>query len=136
MSDEAVSANAPYRLSLPFTAASAGVARRRLVDWLARTGCRAGADDCRVVVTELIGNAVRHARPLSDGTVEVNVTRTAGDLDIAVSDGGAATSPQAGPSDPMATSGRGLALVEALSARWWVESGPSRTTVHARIACA
>jgi serine/threonine-protein kinase RsbW len=55
-------------------------------------------------------------------------------LDIAVTDGGALTTPErvdAGVSD---LSGRGLAIVESVASRWWVESTRSRTTVHAVLA--
>ena len=57
-------------------------------------------------------------------------------LDIAVTDGGARTTPEvveAGVSD---VSGRGLSIVESLSTRWWVETSRSRTTVHALVALA
>ena len=93
-------------------------------------------DDARLVVSELVGNSVRHARPLADGTM--HVTWTSGDrgVDIAVTDGGALTTPErveAGVSD---LAGRGLSIVETLAARWWVESTRSRTTVHALLALA
>ena len=90
-------------------------------------------DDARLVVSELVGNSVRHARPLADGTMQVAWGHSDDGLDIAVTDGGALTTPErveAGVSD---LAGRGLAIVETLAARWWVESTRSRTTVHALI---
>ena len=52
-------------LTLPFAAESAHVAREHLVSWLEGLPIDAEArDDARLVISELIGNAVRHARPL------------------------------------------------------------------------
>ena len=127
----------PMALDLPFSAESASVARQRLVEWM--RGLGAGdetRDDARLVVSELVGNAVRHARPLADGTMRVTWTSLDTSIDIAVTDGGALTTPErveAGVSD---LAGRGLSIVETLAARWWVESTRSRTTVHALLALA
>ena len=127
----------PMSLDLPFSPESASVARRQLVEWMRTLG--AGdetSDDARLVVSELVGNSVRHARPLADGTMHVAWTSSGSDLDIAVTDGGALTTPErveVGVSD---LAGRGLSIVETLAARWWVESTRSRTTVHALLCLA
>ncbi len=127
----------PIALDLPFSPESASVARRQLVEWMRALGvCDETRDDARLVVSELVGNSVRHARPLADGTMRVTWASRGCDVDIAVSDGGALTTPEvveAGVSD---LAGRGLSIVETLSARWWVESTRSRTTVHALLALA
>ncbi|MCW2846931.1 MAG: putative anti-sigma regulatory factor, serine/threonine protein kinase [Marmoricola sp.] len=125
----------PMALQLPFRAESAAVARQQLVEWLRSANARdQQRDDARLVVSELVGNAVRHARPLADGTMQVTWATGPTGLDIAVTDGGARTAPEkvdAGVSD---LAGRGLAIVETLASRWWVESSRSRTTVHALLA--
>ena len=127
----------PMALDLPFIPESAGVARMQLVEWMRTLGVPDETrDDARLVVSELVGNAVRHARPLADGTMQVTWTTSPSGVDIAVSDGGALSTPErvdAGVSD---LAGRGLAIVETLAARWWVESTRSRTTVHALLALA
>lgn len=127
----------PMALDLPFHPESASVARQQLVEWMSTLGARdERRDDARLVVSELVGNAVRHARPLADGTMRVAWTTLDSDLDIAVTDGGALTTPErvdAGVSD---LAGRGLSIVETLADRWWVESTRSRTTVHALVALA
>src|SRR3954470_22858546 len=127
----------PMALDLPFSPESAGVARKQLVAWMRTLGVADHAsDDARLVVSELVGNSVRHARPLADGTMRVAWTSHASGVDIAVTDGGALTTPevvQAGVSD---LAGRGLSIVETLASRWWVESSRSRTTVHALLALA
>ncbi len=128
-------AHDPMALTLPFSAASAAVARQELIEWMHSLNARDEArDDARLVVSELVGNSIRHARPLADGTMHVAWGAGPTGLDIAVSDGGALTTPEkvdAGVSD---LAGRGLAIVETLAARWWVESSRSRTTVHAVLA--
>jgi serine/threonine-protein kinase RsbW len=125
----------PIALALPFSAESAAVARQQLLDWMNCLDAHdESRDDARLVVSELVGNAVRHARPLADGTMKVCWGAGPTGLDIAVTDGGARTTPgrvDAGVSD---LAGRGLAIVETLASRWWVESTRSRTTVHAVLA--
>ena len=127
----------PVALDLPFRASSAAVARERLAAWMSSLdACAAAREDARLVLSELVGNAVRHARPLADGTLRIAWGAGPTGLDIAVTDGGAHTTPDrldAGVSD---LAGRGLSIVETLSSRWWVESNRSRTTVHALLALA
>jgi serine/threonine-protein kinase RsbW len=127
----------PMALDLPFAAESAAVARQQLVEWMRGLEARdESRDDARLVVSELVGNAVRHARPLADGTMQVAWVAGPTGLDIAVTDGGALSTPErvdAGVSD---LAGRGLAIVETLASRWWVESTRSRTTVHALLVLA
>jgi serine/threonine-protein kinase RsbW len=122
----------PMCLNLPFMAESAAVARQHLVEWMRNLQTRdEDRYDARLVVSELVGNAIRHARPLADGTMRVAWAGSPKGLDIAVTDGGALTAPEkvdAGVSD---LAGRGLAIVETLASGWWVESTRSRTTVHA-----
>lgn len=122
-------------LRLPFSAASAAVARQQLIEWMRSLDAPdRHREDARLVVSELVGNSVRHARPLADGTMQVTWATSPHGLDIAVTDGGARTTPEkvdAGVSD---LAGRGLAIVETLASRWWVETSRSRTTVHALLA--
>lgn len=119
-------------IDLPFSAASCSVARREAASWLIRQGTSAKVvEDCRAVVSELVGNAVRHAQPLADGTVRIRLTHAAHAVDIAVSDGGGPTVPHRADVPALAMSGRGLAIVEALSVRWWLESSRQGHTVHA-----
>jgi len=121
-----------FQLTLPFSAESARVARQEMDSWLSSLTERSEVlEDCRLVVSELVGNSVRHARPLADGTMEIGWHKNGHGVDIAVTDGGAVTLPrrvEAGLSD---LAGRGLAIVEALAEKWWIETSQARTTVHA-----
>lgn len=126
---------AVHFLELPFAAASCAVARRESATWLARRGTSGGVvEDCRAVVSELVGNAVRHAQPLADGTLRIRITHEGDAVDIAVSDGGAPTLPHRADVGALAVTGRGLAIVEELSTRWWLESSLQGHTVHALLA--
>ncbi|MCW2867686.1 MAG: anti-sigma regulatory factor [Marmoricola sp.] len=119
-------------LHLPFSAESARVAREQLLAWLEAVDAAVDCcEDARLVVSELVGNAVRHARPLADGTMHVAWCQQPAGIDIAVSDGGARTAPERRDPSLSDLAGRGLAIVETLASRWWVETSRSRTTVHA-----
>ena len=100
----------------------------------AATSC---VDDARLVATELVGNAVRHARPLADGTMLVALdARTGPALDI-VGHRRRRRRPTPERVDAGACdlAGRGLAIVEALTSTLVGRARtPSRTTVHALLA--
>jgi anti-sigma regulatory factor (Ser/Thr protein kinase) len=121
-------------LKVPFQAPSASLVRHELKDWLQQRGFAGETlDDARVVISELVGNSVRHAHPLPINHLTVSWFVDDDDLVISVSDGGAGTSPSPIEADQAAVSGRGLSIVEALVERWWVEDQRGRTTVHVRI---
>jgi serine/threonine-protein kinase RsbW len=127
-------ATGPVDLTLPFAAESAHVAREHLVSWMDELSVTdADREDARLVVSELIGNAVRHAQPLADGTVQVTWAAGPRGIDISVTDGGARTTPERVDASVSDVSGRGLSIVESLSTRWWVETSRTRTTVHALV---
>ncbi|WP_432545740.1 ATP-binding protein [Kineococcus sp. SYSU DK004] len=83
--------------------------------------------EIEIVVSEIVGNAVRHARPLRSGDIHVQcevVPDTRPHVEIAVTDGGSASRPAA-PVDAerpdwTATSGRGLFIVDGLADEWGV----------------
>jgi anti-sigma regulatory factor (Ser/Thr protein kinase) len=119
------------RTSLPADPRSAAVARRHVAETLRRWGMEHHVDNAALIVSELVGNAVRHAgtvvelvvhrsgSPDPDRAVEGEPER----LQLEVRDysnrGVAFTRPSLA-----ATGGRGLALLSALSSRWGVEPRP------------
>jgi len=127
--------SAPVSMRVPFAPASVGVARRRLRTWMLDHGASsAQMEDARVIVSELVGNAVRHARPLPDGTVSVGWSLGDRGLDLSVTDGGADSSPHRVHAPASAVAGRGMAIVDSLAHTWWVDESGSRSTVHAVVA--
>lgn len=127
------------RLDLPFSPESARVARGALHAWFDSVeACDETRDDARLLISELVGNSVRHARPLDDEVLRVEwrveaVGAPRSTLAIKVTDGGAETAPTVAAVDQSAVNGRGLAIVEHLADRWWVEGDGRGVTVVAEI---
>ena len=120
---------------LPHAPASVGLARRRLGTDLRAHGLPdAEVCDATLVLSELLSNAVRHARPLPGAQVQVAWTLNGGTLELAVSDGGAPTRPRS--ARPLASSlgGRGLSIVDQLSRSWGVRGDDLGNTVWAVLA--
>jgi anti-sigma regulatory factor (Ser/Thr protein kinase) len=115
---------------LPYIAASVAVARRRLTADLLGAGIREPAtQDAALVVSELLSNSLRHARPLPGGDVRVSWLLCDGLLELTVSDGGSATRPHATQPSLSSLGGRGLSIVTHLSRRWGVCADDRGTTV-------
>jgi DNA-binding NarL/FixJ family response regulator len=113
------------RSTLPPDPRSASAARRLARDAFTEWELGDAWDSAELLISELVTNAVTHARSAADvairllpDRVHVAITDDAGDLP---------TQLQQSPDD--GESGRGLALVEALSARWGTFSADSRKTV-------
>lgn len=130
MSSNAV--RTPTTMRLPFAASSVSVARQRLKDWMATHAADSEAiEDARVVISELVGNSVRHAKPLSDGQIVVTWAPDPRGLQLSVTDGGGGTAPRSVAAPTTALAGRGMAIVDVLTLEWWAERAGARSTVHA-----
>jgi anti-sigma regulatory factor (Ser/Thr protein kinase) len=102
--------------------ASAGEVRRQLGADLADAGLPAAViGDATLVVSELVGNAVRYATPLPGGVLEVSWTVDPECVRLRVSDGGGPSVPARYDAGPEDARGRGLAIVTALARSWGVE---------------
>ena len=88
-------------------------------------------DDTVLVVSELVSNALRHARPLPGGTIGLDWAPAAERVEVRVTDGGGDALPAARRPVGSALGGRGLAMVDAVSSRWGVDVGASRVSVWA-----
>lgn len=88
-------------------------------------------DDAALVLSELVGNAVRHAE---GETMQVRLRRTGRVLRIAVQDGSSAP-PAPRTASFEDESGRGMLIIEALSHHWGWEPLPSGKVVWADVAC-
>lgn len=108
---------------LPFEAASVPKARRELGSDLRRSGvASARVDDAMLVLSELVANAIRHARPLPTGDIRVRWRLDENQLELSVVDGGGRTRPQLLNPPLAAIGGRGLSIVNGLAADWGVRS--------------
>lgn len=126
------SVHAPVTLRLPFAPASVAVARQRLRGWMsANGGSQEAIEDARVVISELVANSVRHARPLPDGYILVSWQQDERGVDVSVTDGGGATVPRQVHASSSALGGRGMGIIDVLTEEWWSERRGSRSTVHA-----
>lgn len=108
-------------LRLQHSPVAVPTARRQLRDELAALGVEPDAvDDVEVVVSELLGNSVRHARPIAGGVVLLAWRISGDELMVRVTDGGGGRGVTPRHAGPMADSGRGLQIVERLSRVWGV----------------
>jgi len=117
---------------LPCAPASVAVARQRLTADLVAAGIlRAAVGDAALVVSELLSNAIRHARPLPGSSLQVAWAVGDGAVEVAVSDGGAHTRPQQAHASVSSLGGRGLDIVEYLCRAWGVRTDEAGLTVWA-----
>ncbi len=123
-------------LLLPQAMTSVAVARRLVVTAALQAGMACGVrEDLAVVVSELVTNAVRHAQPLPEGSIELGYRMEPDGVSmrVQVRDGGATTPPRTRRSPAAATGGRGLVIVARLADSWGVEAGETSTTVWALV---
>lgn len=119
---------------LPCAPASVAEARRRLTAELLEAGIFDRAvRDAALVVSELLSNAIRHARPLPGSSLQVTWAVHGGSVELAVSDGGSATWPHFAHASVSSPGGRGLGIVQHLSRTWGVRSDDRGVTVWAII---
>jgi anti-sigma regulatory factor (Ser/Thr protein kinase) len=119
-------------LMLPFEVDSARKARRKLGHDLRKAGVPPErVHDALLVLSELVGNALRHARPLASGTLQVSWIRGTATLELTVTDGGGPTHPRTLDLPSSAVGGRGLAIVDDLARTWGVHRDARSTSVYA-----
>lgn len=129
-------------MAVPHGPAGVGMARRRMRDDLLASGVQDSVvDDAILILSELLSNAYRHARPLHEksapdslrGPVRENprnlpqdTVRAAWRLDgrgrlmVSVTDGGGPTRPRPATPSVTAHGGRGLAIIRSLAKDWGV----------------
>jgi anti-sigma regulatory factor (Ser/Thr protein kinase) len=107
-------------LELPPITESVPTARRFVSDMMRDSDTVADIDTARLLVTEIVTNAVLHALTPMILTVEVS----ADVVRIEVRDG-SELPPRLRAFSPIAATGRGLRLLESLAVRWGVRPEPS-----------
>jgi anti-sigma regulatory factor (Ser/Thr protein kinase) len=124
----------------PSAASSVPRCRHAVLASLRAHGVRGeAADHAALLVTELAGNAVEHVASGPAGKFTVVLGRRAGWLRIEVRDTGRVLPgghrPCPAVPECTATAGRGLFLVQALSASWGVRSAADGKAVWCTLAC-
>lgn len=113
------------RIDLPPTRRAPEAARRLLEDlfqaW-SKPHLDQMGDDARVVISEIVTNAVKYAGDA--GTLRMDVAvEPDGTLRMSLCDG-SSDRPVAHEADPTSVGGRGLHIVQCLTARWGVVPAP------------
>jgi len=117
-------------LRVPWKQSSGREARRALVSSLHELDVdQTIVDEAEIVISELVSNAVRHAKPLADGTIRLGWTVRAGVVEVEVTDGGGPTTPRPAPRSLMAAQGRGLRIVRGFAHEWGVHEDRAGRTV-------
>jgi len=109
--------------TLPAVPKSASAARRRVRAALTTSGRPELAGDAEAIVSELVANAVRHAASPADV-----VLITAGDVLLIITGDSSRVPPAMSTAEDGAESGRGLAIVDAVTGgRWgWQKSSTGK----------
>ncbi|WP_414720479.1 ATP-binding protein [Streptomyces sp.] len=123
-------------MAVPHGPAGVGAARRRMREELLGSGTpEAVVDDAVLILSELLSNAYRHARPLGAGEcVHAAWGRTPdGGVSVSVTDGGGPTRPRLSNPSVTARGGRGLSIITSLASDWGVsdDGAPGEVTVWA-----
>jgi serine/threonine-protein kinase RsbW len=121
-------------LRVPADASSVGKLRKEIVaDLSDRELPEELVGEAEIVASELLTNAVRHARPLSDGTIRVRWKIRGEVVEVEITDGGGATVPRPAPRTVWLSSGRGLRIVRALAHEWGVTEDRTGNVVWATL---
>jgi anti-anti-sigma regulatory factor/anti-sigma regulatory factor (Ser/Thr protein kinase) len=115
-----------FRLHLPASPPACVSARGLVAHACGRWHLTAIADCAALVVTELVANAVGHARTPSVLTVSLRTRH----LHLSVEDGSPVL-PRRGSNGPHAPGGRGLLVVEAFTSAWGSTATPTGKVVWA-----
>src|SRR3954463_4291855 len=107
---------------------AASRARRFVIDALTEWDLADLADDAILATSELVTNAILHGGP----PIELRVAPVPGGVRVEARDGS-----RVSPVRPLATTdtmtGRGIALVEAVSARWGIDQLPEGKSVWCEV---
>ena len=102
-------------------------ARGLISDWVGGELGRDTIEDIKLLVSEVVTNAVRH--PSGAGPIELKVTLRRGTVRVEVLDPGGEgfAKPAVSTPPPDALGGRGLLIVDRVATSWGVDSGrPTR----------
>ncbi|MEU1943005.1 ATP-binding protein [Streptomyces sp. NPDC059474] len=118
-----------YTQSLPCTEESVRIARLSVAATLRAWGLEVLVDDARLIASELATNAIRHATrsipdPEQRGCFRLKVERPSDHLVRISTFDRSRTIPRVIEASETAESGRGMAVVDAVSYRWGIDPKP------------
>jgi hypothetical protein len=115
-----------FEMAATAPAAVRELVRSQLTEW----GVATSLDDACLIASELVNNALLHARS------DVTVTLSSSDrgVRVAVADSSVAL-PSPGRPTPTSCSGRGLRIIDSLAVRWGYDLQSSGKVVWAEFAC-
>jgi hypothetical protein len=136
--DRAAADGEPARLRLGLSPVdSAAATARRLVDRaMVQWGLPTLRDTARLVVTELVSNAVRHGTATATAAVEVTLARQADAVYVSVRDRSRRLPRPGGPVPATVEGGRGLLVVGIMSRAWGATPTVDGKVVWASLATA
>ena len=102
---------------------TAAAEARMAVGALEGRATRGVLDDARLLLSELVTNAVRHSGLGAGDTIGLEVSATSGLLRAEVTDGGRGFEPAPRTAPRLEAGGWGLHLVDRLADRWGVDRG-------------
>ena len=117
------------RSPVPGTPESVGAARRTIVRQLQAWGLNSNIDDMQLVASELITNALRYGADPIEFRLSVREDR----LRLEVSDANTTDIPQPRQAADHESTGRGMPLIDALTASWGAQVSGARKVVWAEI---
>jgi serine/threonine-protein kinase RsbW len=121
------------RRTFPGRAEEVGQARHFVISAL---GACAAIEDAALLTSELVTNAICHTATGSDGAFEVAVQHEGSFVRVEVTDEGSETTPAPVPrSATFGSSGRGLAMVDTIAARWGYQPSGRGRSVWFELSC-
>nr|WP_325048310.1 ATP-binding protein [Intrasporangium calvum] len=121
-------------MRIPWAPSAAPSIRKTLVaDLASREVPGEVVEEAEIVVSELVANAIRHAKPLADGAIRVHWKVKNNVVEVEVTDGGGPTVPRPAPPTTWGPGGRGLRIVRSLAHEWGVLDEPNGRTVWASV---
>lgn len=119
-------------IRVPHSPAGVGIGRRRVRAALEAAGvAQPLLDDIEMVASELLGNAVRHARALAGEALLVGWRIEDVRVTVQVTDGGSRHHVQPTDGPALSESGRGLRIIDRLAEVWGVQDQSEVRTVWA-----
>jgi anti-sigma regulatory factor (Ser/Thr protein kinase) len=117
-----------FQIDLPRELESAAAARQAVGELSSKLPDEV-LGDVRLLVSELVTNALRHADLSAEELIALAVRVNDTAVRVEVTDHGRGFDPDSIPTDPEVAEGWGLYLVATLSDRWGVDSEPEGTRV-------